>query len=340
MREYAVAPIHTGGVAMRHVGPRVEEAHALINPTAPNAGGVSPSGWIMHAGPQGWHIIRSSRVSVFLMDSAQSYRDNETTTPDDIVEWANNQGVTKVERISLAESQFRCGGSVEYVRWVETVLELPTTSGRTDGWLRPGPDAKFTFEFAESPQSLEDSLRARLRAGASARIVAPFAREWRTRYADRGHALPDADKDFHIAYRQDGKQVYWSRIWNHVPGGTDYTVFIQGPESSRMHEDPLCEVGCPYVIRGFDYDYLGVLWLSDLVWRGTRWVAQFGNVKETAIKGTLARAKRASREDDPDLLLRLKRAYRILLTRALKGMTVWFEDEETRHHIHSLLRAT
>ena len=37
--------------------------------------------------------------------------------------------------------------------------------------------------------------------------------------------------------------------------------------------DPLCEVGCPYVVRGFDYDYVGVLWLSDLVWRG-RWVTQ------------------------------------------------------------------
>ena len=47
----------------------VDEAHALIDPTAPGAEGVPPSGWSMHAGPQAWHIIRCSRVSVFLMDS-------------------------------------------------------------------------------------------------------------------------------------------------------------------------------------------------------------------------------------------------------------------------------
>jgi hypothetical protein len=57
----------------------VDEAHALIDPTAPGKEGVSPSGWTMHAGPQAWHVIRSSRVSVFLMDGEQSYRDNETT---------------------------------------------------------------------------------------------------------------------------------------------------------------------------------------------------------------------------------------------------------------------
>ena len=63
----------------------VDEAHALIDPTAPNAEGVPPSGWSMHAGPQAWHIIRASRVSIFLMDGEQSYRDNETTTRDKIV---------------------------------------------------------------------------------------------------------------------------------------------------------------------------------------------------------------------------------------------------------------
>lgn len=31
-----------------------------------------------------------------------------------------------------------------------------------------------------------------------------------------------------------------------------------------MHQDPLSEVGCPYVVRGFDFDYVGLLWLEDI----------------------------------------------------------------------------
>lgn len=104
-----------------------------------------------------------------------------------------------------------------------------------------------------------------------------------------------------------------------------------------MATDPLCEVGCPYVLRGFDYDYLGVLWLSDLVRRNGRWVAQLDHVKETAFKRTVSRAKRGAGGEDPDLLLRLKRGYRILLTRAIKGLYVWFEDKQTREYVRSLL---
>lgn len=102
----------------------VDESHALIDPTAPNARGVPPAGWTMHAGPQAWHIMRASRVSIFLLDGAQSYRDNETTTSGAIEAWAHEFGVTAVEHVSLAGAQFRCGGSVEYVQWVEGLLGL------------------------------------------------------------------------------------------------------------------------------------------------------------------------------------------------------------------------
>ena len=315
----------------------VDEAHALIDPTAPNAAGVYPSGWIMQAGPQAWHIIRSSRVSIFLMDSAQSYRENETTTAERITEWAIEQGATTVERISLAAAQFRCGGSVEYVRWLETGLGLQSSAGPVDGWMGGGHKAKFQFNVVDDPLALEVALRDRLKAGANARIVASYAREWKTKDSViPPHGLPDAEKDFLFSWMRDRQYHSWSRIWNYAPK-EDYTRFIQASPGSQMAADPLCEVGCPYVMRGFDYDYLGLLWLGDLVWRNGRWVAQLDHVKETAYKRTLQRAKRGAGAADPDLLLRLKRGYRILLTRAIKGVFVWFEDKETRDHVQSLL---
>ena len=63
--------------------------------------------------------MRTSRVSIFLTDPRQSYRDNELTTPERIRELAKDQGISRVEEVSLGDAQFRCGGSAEYVKWVE-----------------------------------------------------------------------------------------------------------------------------------------------------------------------------------------------------------------------------
>ncbi len=56
----------------------VDEAHALVDPTVP--GTPLALGYVMQAGPQAWHIMRASRISVFLLDGDQSFRDVETTT--------------------------------------------------------------------------------------------------------------------------------------------------------------------------------------------------------------------------------------------------------------------
>ena len=50
-------------------------------------------------------------------------------------------------------------------------------------------------------------------------------------------------------------------------------------------------VGCPYVVRGFDYDWVGLLWLDDLVWRDGRWKVNLSSVHETAWSKTRKAAK-------------------------------------------------
>ena len=112
-----------------------------------------------------------------------------------------------------------------------------------------------------------------------------------------------------------------------------------------MHEDPLCEVGCPYVVRGFDYDYLGVLWLDDLIWRDNRWMVNVDSVYESAWNITLGRAREEARRGiigpgTEEIVQNLQRGYRILLSRAIRGIYVWFEDEETRNHVESMLQPT
>lgn len=325
----------------------VDEAHALIDPSLQGKAGVASSGWAVMAGPQAYHIIRASRISIFLMDSDQSYRDNETTTPERIDELARMLGVkhSRIKTISLGDAQFRCGGSKEYIAWLDKSLSLSVSDAVPQPWRRTADGAgRFSFEIVDTPDGLDNALREHISLGHSARLVAPYARKWVTKGEARPHALPPHKMDFHIPYTRDGKPHYWSRIWNFALDA-QYHLFIQAPEGSRMHEDPLCEVGCPYVVRGFDYDYLGVLWLNDLVWRGDRWDVNPENVFETAWNLTLARARSERQngivgENTRALIRQLQRGYRILLSRALKGIYIWFEDEETRSHIQELLASS
>ena len=319
----------------------VDEAHALIDPTVADRKGMAASGWMLHAGPQAWHVIRSSRVAIFLLDPDQSYRDNETTTIERIKEFADEFGAD-FTHVSLAGSQFRCSGSVEYMNWVEDALSITRgPSGATrirvsNAWLRErgGP---YEFKVFDDPQALEDALRSHVTAGRSARLLASYARKWKTGGVTRPHSLPDVEKDFNIAYTRNSQPRTWTRIWNYAPE-QDYSLFIQAPAGSPTAKDPLCEVGCPYVVRGFDFDYVGLLWCSDLVWRGDRWKVNLDQVHESAWRLTLSAARKGRAGADEAVIERLKRGYRILMSRAMRGTYVWFEDEETRRKVEGMLK--
>lgn len=319
----------------------VDEAHALLNPEV-KAAQVGPTGWPAAFGPQAYHVIRASKVSVFLLDSDQSFRDRETTRIEGIATWARDLGVDKPGSISLAGVQFRAGGSSEYLEWVESLLSWGQGVRPVD-WRKTEavPDKPFTFEIVADPLELEEALRGHLRKGSSARLLASYGRPWKTKKVRAPHSLSGGEKDFHLTFDRAGRRHEWSKVWNVAPGTSpDYSQFIQAPAGSPMHGDPLSEVGCPYVVRGFDYDYVGILWLSDLVWRGDRWVVNIKNVYESGLRLSLAAAKKEKTGHGPrsdDLIRRIQQAYRILLSRAMKGIYVWFEDDETKRHVEEML---
>ena len=319
----------------------VDEAHALIDPTVADRKGIAASGWMLHAGPQAWHVIRSSRVSIFLLDPDQSYRDNETTTIERLKEFATEFGAD-FTHVSLAGSQFRCSGSVEYMNWVEHALAINRSGNGAErirvsnAWQREcgGP---YEVKVFDDPQALEDALRPHVAQGSTARLIASYARKWKTGKVARPHSLPDAQKDFNIAYERDSTPRTWTRIWNYAPD-QDYSLFIQAPKGSPTSKDPLCEVGCPYVLRGFDFDYVGLLWCSDLVWRDDRWKANLEHVHESAWRLSVSHAKKRRIGAEEAVVERLKRGYRILMSRAMRGTYVWFEDAETRAHVSAMLK--
>ncbi len=340
----------------------VDEAHALINPEHPRA--ITHSGWPNPFGPQAYHIIRASRVSVFFMDSAQQFRERETTSGADIERWAGELGADTVTRVSLKGAQFRCAGSIEYVSWVEALLagedargcaklaqQWTTHRARLAAEPEPPPYVRslaeaaprrrggFEFSVCESPEDLEAMLRSRLATGATARLMASFARPWKTEDMTAPHELLPDEQDFVFRWNEKGRERVWARPWNVIPRN-DYSHFIQAATGTRIAQDPLAEVGCTYAVRGFDFDYVGLLWLNDLRWSGREWYVDFEHVFETGLRGTLKSATRKKNPDTrarEDVLARVKQAYRILMTRAIKGVFVYCEDPITRAHLQAAL---
>jgi ABC-type dipeptide/oligopeptide/nickel transport system ATPase component len=342
----------------------VDEAHALINPEAKIA--RTPAGWPVQCGPQAYHIMKASVLSVFLLDAEQGFRDRENTTVADLKLWAAGMGIVTPDSVVLEDTQFRCAGSKEYVQWVDAVFAAKPTP-RAEIWRkrfdvlsigvvaspeqlvaespeflsggrRNGP---FAFEIVDSPVELETVLRAHIAEGHSCRLAASFSREWKTKENPRPHALPPEGQDFYFEFGPPDRRQVWSRVWNFVPPNTqDYSWFIQAAPGSPMADDTLCEVGCPYVIRGFDYDFLGLLWQRDLIWRGDHWELDLAAITEWGLSQSLSSARRAKSRHDPryqHLLHKIEQAYRILLTRAIRGMYVWCEDAESGEHLKQLI---
>ena len=81
------------------------------------------------------------------------------------------------------------------------------------------------------------------------------------------------------------------------------------------------QVGCVYTAQGFEFDYVGVIFGRDLRWDPTTndWIGDSGASHDSIVK--------RSGDRFTDLV---KRTYRVLLTRGLKGCYVYYEDHGTR----------
>jgi uncharacterized protein len=349
------AGFHDGSRDKQNLVTVVDEAHSLINPE--HTAGRGQFGFVTTLGPQAYHIIRTSQLTIFLLDPGQGFRERENTTLDDIVKWAKEIGAGVPEMISLEGAQFRCAGSAEYVNWLESVLQgAPASRNQVlaSAWqheistktaaniidfeaeLRKREVARaaeeeppfrvvrrpylfgFEFKIVDSPAGLELELRQRAEEGNSVRLLSSYSREWKTVDAVAPHDLPASMQDFCETYIQDGERKTWARPWNFVPRGTDYTAFVRAAPGSRMAEDPLSEVGCPYAVRGFDYDYVGILWLNDLVWRDDRWHINAAAVQERGVAALARTARRDQMQNGSATRELLQRTVQAYLGKALR----------------------
>ena len=250
-------------------------------------------------------LFEVAKTLVFFIDDKQVVRPGEIGNSREIHEFAATRGI-KTYEIELS-AQFRCQGSDGFVNWVNHTLQIEETANTV--WV---PTDLFDFQILDTPEELENAIKKKVESGNTGRITAGFCWEW-------------SDPDSSGNLLNDVVIGSFERPWDAKPGAGKLAKGI--PSASLWAHDPngINQIGCVYTAQGFEFDYVGVIFGNDLVYRkGQGWVGQKDESHDKMVK--------RSKDQFADFT---KNAYRVLLTRGIKGCFVYFMDQETREYFES-----
>ncbi len=255
-------------------------------------------------------LINAARTAVFLIDDLQVVRPREVGSSD-LIRQACARAGREVFEYQL-DAQFRCAGSEGFISWVTDVLDIKQTANSF--WEE---DGGFDFRVVDSPWELEECVINRAGDGESARLVAGYCWQWSDPRTD-GTLVPD------VVIGD------WARPWNAKSVAGRLAHGIPREHLWATQSGGIGQVGCIYTAQGFEFDYVGVIVGPDLIYReGRGWVG----VPEASYD----RPVRIAGDKFVELV---KNAYRVLLTRGMKGCAVYFTDGETRDYWRTRMRGT
>jgi DUF2075 family protein len=247
--------------------------------------------------PQIEEIIRAAKTSVFFIDDLQAVVPGEVGSASYIIEHARRLGV-RVSEFDLTV-QFRCQGSEAFISWIDEVLQLRDPTG---GRYKRAPE--FDFQVFDSVSELDMAIRSKVAEGRSARLVSGFCWPW-------SDPRPDGTLVDDVVIGE------FRRPWNAKPESGRLAKGI--PRAPLWAYDPGGEnqVGCIYTAQGFEFDYVGVIVGPDLKWNSPteRWVGDPAASRDPFL--------RSAGERFTELI---KRTYRVLLSRGIRGCFVHFTD--------------
>ena len=166
------------------------------------------------------------------------------------------------------EAQFRCGGSDAFVNWINNTLGIR----RTANVLWEGNEV-FDFKIFDSPQALEKAIQDKTTEGYTARMTAGLRWEW-------SKPKPDGTLVDDVVIGE------YRRPWNARPEAARLAKGI--PKASLWADLPggINQVGCIYTAQGFEFDYVGVIFGKDLLYRFDRqdWAGDREQSYDTVVK--------------------------------------------------------
>ena len=277
----------------------VDESHRL----------TMKSGFMKNLGEnQIKEIINAARTSVFFIDEAQKVTWADVGEIDAIEEAAQLAGAN-VQHLTLS-SQFRCGGSDDYLAWLDDALGVQATA---DHYFSTD---RFDFRIFDSVKELEETIREKNKESNKARLVAGYCWDW--------VSSKDSEK-FDIVIPSEKFKMKWNL-------NSYGQTWIIDPKSVN-------EVGCIHTCQGLEVDYVGVIIGEDLVFTGGELITQPQHRAKTdkSLKGY----KKALKESPIEAELKadeiIRNTYRTLMTRGMKGCYVYFTDAETARYFKRLV---
>ncbi len=248
--------------------------------------------------PQIEDLIRPAKLTIFFLDEYQIVRPKEIGSVSLIKSAAQSNGVedTNIAEFEL-KTQFRCSGSDAYLQWLDKALEI-----RNIDVARFDP--KMEFKIFDSPEALKKAIEEKnaLKLNSS-RIVAGFCWGWSDPNPDK--TLVNDVKIGNFEMPWENKKEFWK--WATDPCG-------------------MGQVGTVYTAQGFEFDYIGVIFGNDLVWNKSK--QSWESVPDNSFDKQVTR-------NNKDLANHLKHVYRVLLSRAHKGVYVYFMDKDTKEYFES-----
>lgn len=250
-------------------------------------------------------LFNASKTLVLFIDDAQTVRPGEIGSANYIRSAASALGATVTE--FELEVQFRCGGADGFVNWIDNTLQIRDTANEI--WA---PNEDFEFKIVSSPKDLDDLIATHALQGDKARLTAGFCWPW---------SKPNADGTLTNDIELEG----FSRPWNAKPGAGRLAPDVPPAALWATAPGGVNQIGCVYTAQGFEFDYIGVIFGTDLRYDelSRQWI---GDPKRS-------HDKEVKRSDQ--FLDLVKNTYRILLSRGMKGCYVYFEDKATENYFRS-----
>jgi len=275
----------------------VDEAHRLR----------MKSGMFKNLGEsQGKEIINSAKLSVFFIDEAQKVTWSDVGEISRIKAYAATLGAD-VELTELV-SQFRCGGSDDYMAWLDDSLGLQDVP---ENYFSK---EKFDFQIFDSASKLHDAIRSKNQVNNKSRIVAGYCWNWISK---------KDPKAYDIVIPQENYQARW----NLASYGNEWII---NPKS-------VDEVGCIHTCQGLEVDYVGVIVGSDLAIENGKLITNpKGRAKsDKSLNGYVGERKINPEVADAKADELIRNTYRTLMSRGMKGCYVYFTDPEVKRYFES-----
>lgn len=245
--------------------------------------------------------IKASKVSVFFVDDDQRITINDKYDVDTIISYAKRENAI-VHRPYELVSQFRCDGSDGYISFLNNLLELKQTANTRFEFN------KLEFKVFDNPVLLRDELRKKNQINNKSRMIAGYCYDWnvKNKRGDWDIQLPNGFK----------------AKWN-----------LENDEHWAVNPNSFEEIGCIHTCQGMEFEYVGVFIGKDLYYEN-------GHVKTN--RNAISKDDRTSGirlkstgDIEADKLIR--RTYKVLLSRGLKGCYVYCEDQSLGEYIRTLI---